>query len=93
MDQPNVKELKKHESLTMKLRSDPADNNSQTYDLTIPFFRTGKPEEWLLFLKLLKQVLVGQNITAGPPKYAMTRRLIQGDTLTVFNNAAIDKGN
>jgi hypothetical protein len=93
LDRPNVKELKKHESLTMKLRSDPADDNSQTYDLTIPFFRTGKPEEWLLFLKLLKQVLVGQNITAGPPKYAMTRRLIQGDTLTVFNNAAIDKGN
>ncbi len=41
LERPTVKELKKQEYLTMKLRSDPADANSQTYDLTIQFFRTG----------------------------------------------------
>ena len=56
LERPAVKELKKQEYLTMKLRSDPADANSQTYDLTIQFFRTGTPEEWLLFQRDLHRV-------------------------------------
>lgn len=90
---PAIKELKKQEYLTMKLRSDPADANSQTYDLTIQFFRTGAPEEWLLFQRDLNRVLTGQNITTGPQKFTMIRRLITGDTLAVFNNAAQEHGN
>ena len=93
LERPAVKELKKQEYLTMKLRSDPADANSQTYDLTIQFFRTGTPEEWLLFQRDLHRVLNGQNITTGPQKFTMTRRLIQGDTLAVFNTAAQEHGN
>ncbi len=93
LEQPTVKELKKQEYLTMKLRSDPTDANSQTYDLTIQFFRTGTPEEWLLFQRDLNRVLIGQNITTGPQKFAMIRRLITGDTLAVFNNAAQEHGN
>ena len=93
LERPTVKELKKQEYLTMKLRSDPADANSQTYDLTIQFFRTGTPEEWLLFQRDLHWVLNGQNITTGPQKFTMTRRLITGDTLAVFNAAAQEHGN
>lgn len=93
LERPTVRELKKQEYLTMKLRSDPADANSQTYDLTIQFFRTGTPEEWLLFQRDLQRVLTGQNINAGPQKFAMIRRLITGDTLTVFDNAANQRGN
>ena len=77
----------------MKLRSDPADPNSQTYDLTIQYFRTGTPEEWLLFQRDLNRVLVGQNITTGPAKFTMIRRLITGDTLAVFNKVAQEHGN
>ena len=93
LERPTVKELKKQEYLTMKLRSDPADANSQTYDLTIQFFKTGTPEEWLLFQQDLNWVLTGQNITTGPQKFTMIRRLITGDTLAVFNNAAQEHGN
>lgn len=93
LERPAVKELKKQEYLTMKLRSDPADANSQTYDLTIQFFRTGTPEEWLLFQRDLHRVLNGQNITTGPQKFTMTRRLIHGDTLAVFDAAAQEHGN
>ena len=93
LERPTVKELKKQEYLTMKLRSDPADANSQTYDLTIQFFRTGTPEEWLLFQRDLQRVLTGQNVNAGAQKFAMIRRLITGDTLTVFDNAANQRGN
>ena len=93
LEQPVVKELKKQEYLTMKLRSDPVDANSQIYDLTIQFFRTGTPEEWLLFQRDLNRVLVGQNITTGQGKFTMIRRLITGDTLAVFNKAAQEHGN
>lgn len=93
LERPAIKELKKQEYLVMKLRSDPADANSQTYDLTIQFFRTGTPEEWLLFQRDLNRVLTGQNITTGPQKFTMIRRLITGDTLAVFNKAAAEHGN
>jgi hypothetical protein len=93
LERPAIKELKKQEYLVMKLRSDPTDANSQTYDLTIQFFRTGTPEEWLLFQRDLNRVLIGQNITTGPQKFAMVRRLITGDTLAVFNKAAEENGN
>lgn len=89
---PESVEPMKNECLTMKLRSDPTDSSSQTYELTVKFFRTGSPEEWLVFCRDLKRVLAGQNITTGPPKYTMARRLIFGDTLAVFNKAALDKG-
>ena len=90
---PVLQELKKNECLVMKLRSDPAVADSQTYDLTVKYFRTGTPEEWLLFRRDLKRILSGQNITTGPAKYVMIRRLIFGDTLAVFNNAAQAHGN
>ena len=92
LSRPETPELKKNEYLVMKLRSDPADPSSQTYDLTIKYYRTGTPEEWLLFQRDLLRILVGQNITTGPAKYAMTRRLIVGDTLAVFNQAATKRG-
>ena len=75
----------KHESLTIKLRSDPTDPTSQTYNLSVKIFWMGTPEEWLLFVSNLKKVMIGQNISTGPTKYAMTHCLIAGDIETVFN--------
>jgi hypothetical protein len=93
LQRPEVPELKKSEYLVMKLRTDPADPASQTYDLSIRYFRMGTPEEWLLFVRDLRRVLIGQNITTGPAKYAMIRRLISGDAEAVFNRAATNHGN
>jgi hypothetical protein len=93
LERPSKKELKKDECLTFKLRSSPNDANSLTYEITVPFFRNGSPEELLLFLKLVDRVLAGTNTTSGPNKYALIRRLLQGDALTAFNNAATAEGN
>jgi hypothetical protein len=90
LERAETKELKKNECLTLKLRSDPTNVDSQTYELTIKFFSGGTPEEWLVFLRDFKRVLVGQNITNGPGKYLMICRLIFGDTLAVFDKAAQD---
>ena len=85
---PPHQELKKDQQLTVTLRSNPTDPHSQTYNLTIPFFCHGTPEEWLLIKKTLLKILVGQNITAGPPKYAMARRVLEGDALARFDAKA-----
>jgi hypothetical protein len=90
---PEYAAPKKNESLTMKLRSNPTDDNSQTYELVVKFFKTGTAEEWLMFLRDLNKILVGQNITAAPAKYAMARLLLSGEALTVFNTHATEHGN
>lgn len=92
-ERPEKKELKKSEYVMMKLRSDPAEVESQTYELAVPYFRSGTPEEWLLFKRALLKVIVGQNITTGPNKYAMARRLLEGDALAKFNEKALQRGN
>ena len=91
-ERPEVKELQKHEYLTFKLRSVPTDENSTTYDLTVPFFKSGTCEQLLICIRQLQQVLVGQNVTQGPGMYAVARRIFQGDTLAVFDRLAADAG-
>ena len=86
------KELKKSEYVMMKLQSDPAKAESQMYELAVPYFHSGMPEEWLLFKHTLQKVLTGQNITTSPNKYVMARRLLEGDTFAKFNEKALDHG-
>ena len=89
---PDRPDLKKNECLSFKLRSNPNDEQSTTYELTIAFFSGGAPEDLLLFLKNLNKVMVGQNITSGPNMFSLVRRLLQGDALAAFNNAASETG-
>jgi hypothetical protein len=77
----------------MKLRSNLPDDNSQTYELVVQFFKTGTAEEWLLFHRDLKKILVGQNIIAAPAKYAMARLLLSEEALMVCNTGATEHGN
>ena len=93
LERPEKKEYDKSDLLSLKLRSNPADKNSQTYELTVPFFRSGTPEEWLVTKKNIEKVIAGQNITTPAAKYAMTRRILEGDALAKFNTAAMTLGN
>ena len=61
--------------------------------MTIPFFRGGTPEQWLLVKRTLLKILVGQNITQGPSKYSMARRVLEGDILARFDATAAELGN
>ena len=92
LDRPAPQTLSKDNCLTFKLRSVPTEENSTTYELTIGYFKTGTPEELLLFLTSLKKIFVGQNITTGPNRYAIAHRLLQGDSLAAFNRAATQHG-
>ena len=57
------------------------------------YFRDGTPEEWLLFKKNITRCITGQNVTSGPTKYALARRLLSGRALADFNHAATANGN
>jgi hypothetical protein len=91
-DRPAPKTLSKDECLMFKLRSVPTDDNLTTYEITVGYFKTGTPEELLLFLQNLCKIFVGQNVTTGPNRYAITRRLLQGDALAAFDRAAVRHG-
>ena len=74
------------EYLTFKLRSDPKNDKSITYSVQLAPFNIGNPEEWLTFLKTLKIIFKGQNLTNGVDQFVMTRRLLDGQALSVFEN-------
>eukprot|EP00957_Ditylum_brightwellii_P094675 7210144-Ditylum_brightwellii.AAC.1 len=86
---PTPKPLKRSQFHTYKLCTTPADATSPLYKLLVPFFKSRTPEEWILFRRGLTAVLKGQNITQGPPSYAVTKTLLKGDALTVFEQAEI----
>eukprot|EP00957_Ditylum_brightwellii_P113913 8683976-Ditylum_brightwellii.AAC.1 len=78
---------------TYKLRTTPVDATSPVYKLYVPFFDEGTPEEWIKFRCGLAAVLKGQNVTLVPVSYAVAKALLKGDTLTVFEQAEIARGN
>ena len=88
LERPEKKELQKGEYLVLKLKSLPSDKDSQTYELSIPYFSTGTPEEWFRFQRDLNRVIVGQGLKDGPAKFAMARRLLEGDALMKFQERA-----
>jgi hypothetical protein len=78
--------------VSFKLRAVPADPDSQLYSLSVPYYVTGTPEQWILFRKNLDKILIGQHITTGPPTYAMTRRILEGAALAKFDDATTSRG-
>ena len=90
LERAESRSLTKGEYLAYKLRNDPADDSSPTYELTVPYFGTGTCEEWIKFRANVDKVLQGQHVTTGPAKFLVARRLLTGDALSVFN-AALDE--
>ena len=79
-----AKDLKKGEYVVIKCRIRPNDNDSPTFDLPIPYFSTGSAEEFLSWKDNLKKAIKGQDVSDGPGKFAMARRLLRGDALTAL---------
>ena len=86
--QERSKDKDREDVSTFKLRTNPTDKDSQIYDMKVLTFKSGTVEEYILWKKDLKKVLMGQNVTSGPNKFAMTRRVLDGDALAAFDKAA-----
>eukprot|EP00957_Ditylum_brightwellii_P153608 11690029-Ditylum_brightwellii.AAC.1 len=73
LTRPAPKTLERSQYHTYRLRTTPAETDSPTYELAIPFFDKGTPEEWIKFWRGLQAVLKGQNVTQGPASYAVAK--------------------
>ena len=89
---PEKKDEGKHDE-KIKCRTNPGEADSTTYEIPVAYFKDGSPEEWLLFKKKLTRCITGQNVTSGPTKYALAKRLLGGRALADFNHAANAHGN
>eukprot|EP00957_Ditylum_brightwellii_P110797 8450599-Ditylum_brightwellii.AAC.1 len=47
LTRPTLKTLEYSQYHTYRLRTTPADTDSPTYELVIPFFDKGTPKEWI----------------------------------------------
>ena len=61
----------KVEYIVVKCCSDPTKADSPTYELPIPYFRSGAPEVYLKWLANARKACVGQNCQSGPKKFGM----------------------
>ena len=86
-----IKDLKKGEYVTVKCKTDPSSASSTSYEINVQIFNSGTPEEFLRWMKNFYRAATGQGATTGPTKFALARRLLEGRTLTAFENAAKDE--
>ena len=87
LKRPLEKEYKKDGYLTCRLRTQPENENSPVYELNLPYFKEGSPEELLIFLQQMDKVIVGQNLNTPAQKYSLARRIFLGEALTAFEEA------
>ena len=88
----DTKSLQKHEYLTFKLCSAPTVADSPVYELSVPFFNKGSCELYLITLRHLREIIIGQNIIDAAGMYALARRVFKGDALATFNASAAIAG-
>ena len=70
---------------TLKLRSNPAEENSLIYKIQVPYFKRGTCEQFLEVMDKVEAIIIGQNLTTGPQRVAFMRTVLKGDAYTYFN--------
>ena len=77
----------------MKLRSNPAEENSPIYEIQVLYFKSGTWEQYLEFMDKVQAVIIGQKLTTGPQRVAFMRTVLKGDAYTYFNQYFTTVGN
>jgi len=93
LDCPERKLLTKGQYVEYRCHSSPRGPDSPVYSLLGPYFSTGSPEEWLLFMDNFYKAIIGQNITDGPGCYEFAERVLKGDAFATFRHKTIETGN
>eukprot|EP00957_Ditylum_brightwellii_P185906 14153721-Ditylum_brightwellii.AAC.1 len=81
-----LKKLSLSDYQTYRLRTNPKDEKSAVYNLSVPYYEVGSLEEWLQFVDTITQVIKGQHIQDGDAVYLLVKSLLRGDVLQVFEN-------
>eukprot|EP00957_Ditylum_brightwellii_P137621 10491858-Ditylum_brightwellii.AAC.1 len=93
IQRPPPRQLGHRQYHTYKLCTTITDATSPIYKLSVTVFDKGTPEEWIKFWRWLQAVLKGQNVTQGPPSYAVAKALLKGNALMVFEHSENTHGN
>ena len=88
----NSSSNKKADTLKLEIKTQPGDAHSETVTLTVGILKDGSPEELLKFKTKLAKIIKGQGLTTGPAQYAMTKNLLAGEALRVFEIEATKAG-
>eukprot|EP00957_Ditylum_brightwellii_P141590 10786620-Ditylum_brightwellii.AAC.1 len=67
---------------TYKLRNNPKDKKLAVYNLVVKYYKVGIPEEWLLFMEAIMQVIKGQDIQDRDAAYSLVKSLLKGGCST-----------
>ena len=83
---PEETKKEKGEFLKLDLRSDPTNEDSETYSFSIKFFNFGTAEDWLKWTRDFNKIVRGQGLTTGVARFAMARNTLLGEALCVFES-------
>ena len=88
---PETVKYKKEQMMSFRLRTAPADADSPTYDVYVPYV-TGSEDlrACLTFMQSIAKVCTGMNVLTGPNKHEMTVRCLKDTALTAYQGG-IDK--
>ena len=78
------KMMGKEDRLSFKLRSNPKQKDSITYEIQTYAFDEGPPEEWIEHIRTFRKLVKGQNVTTADSQFVMLKRLLQGKALLDF---------
>ena len=65
LERPLEKVLKKGEFIAINCHNTPGDNDCGSYEISLPYYGGGSPEEWFVWKDKLLNALDGQSISTG----------------------------
>ena len=74
LERPLEKVLKNKEYIAIKCHNITGDTDSGSYEINLPYYGGGTPEEWLVWKDKLLKALDGQCISTRPLRYTFTER-------------------
>ena len=77
---PEKKDLKPSNCIDYTNQNSSGDSNLGQYIIKIPKFDSGILKDKIIFVDLIPNVFVGQNITTIPPIHKCLERVLKGDT-------------
>ena len=78
--------------LKVDIKTQPGDRDSKTITIYVPLFCTGSPQALLKLATLLNKITQGQDLSTGPQKFKITRNLVIGEAIQVFEKNSRDRG-
>jgi hypothetical protein len=74
----------KTRTLKLELSTEPGDKDGKTLTKSFKIYRSGTPEEWILWRKDLDEVCVGMSISTGSARVRMVRQMLSDEPLKEF---------